>query len=286
MAQPSFSDNVRPEPGLRTIDPILAETLASIRGLQLYCDVSAQPPQEGEWVTGADLASPASAPLSALMGRFQSHGFAPNKKAASASLLLRVGWAGGFAIASYLACRRVPYLGDYAMNFSPNTLLRAVWVQDAYFEGQSSESLTKRIAEMPDDIRRARLLDSLIAFTEPVLAAQHAWSGFSRHALWAMVTSSWAGQFAAVARQLGDTDLGAREAQAMFALNPEIAHAAPELYDVRAGDMVCTCQRRAACCLYFKTPGRNFCASCPIIAVEERLARNQSWVVAQQRSSP
>lgn len=38
----------------------------------------------------------------------------------------------------------------------------------------------------------------------------------------------------------------------------------------------------AACCLYFKSPGRNFCASCPILTKEDRLSRNRSWVRAQK----
>lgn len=129
---------------------------------------------------------------------------------------------------------------------------------------------------------RHHLLQSLIDVAEPIVAAQHAWSHFSRHALWAMVTSSWAGQFAAVARQMGDSELGIREAKETFALSPEIARAAPELYDVHSEDLACTCQKRSACCLYFKSPGRNFCASCPILPKEERLERNLAWVRSQR----
>jgi hypothetical protein len=271
---PSSTNSILHPRSVATPTPtVLGDTLNAVKRFQLYVDVVAETTAQEGWIDRADLAAPRSGALTELMQRFQSHGFAPNKKAASASLLLRIGWAGGFAIASYMACRRVPYLHDYALHFAPNTLLRAVWVRDAHFDVAR---------DAPGDALRGRLLESLISFTEPILAGQHAWSGFSRHALWAMVTSSWAGQFAAVARQLGHTEQGAEEARALFALDAEIARAAPDLYDVRADDMVCTCQKRASCCLYFKSPGRNFCASCPILPKTERLARNRSWVSGQR----
>jgi hypothetical protein len=131
-----------------------------------------------------------------------------------------------------------------------------------------------------------RLLESLVVFTEPIVTTQHAWSGFSRHALWAMATSSWAEQFANIARQIGDEARGVREAKAIFELVPELSRAAPMLYVVRGGQLTRTCQKRSACCLYFKTSPRFFCASCPIIPEAERLERNRAWVAGQLLLEP
>jgi len=97
-----------------------------------------------------------------------------------------------------------------------------------------------------------------------------------------MVVSSWGAQFTSIARQLGDADWGIAEARALFVQHPEIARAAPRLYEVSVGQTACTCQRRAACCLYFKSPGRAFCASCPVLPEAERLERNRRWVRAQR----
>ena len=96
-----------------------------------------------------------------------------------------------------------------------------------------------------------------------------------------MTVSSWAAQMANVARQLGDPERGIREARAMFALDAEIMRAAPDLYEVRCGEVARTCQRRAGCCLYFKSEGRPFCTSCPILPEAERLARNRAWIAKQ-----
>ena len=134
------------------------------------------------------------------------------------------------------------------------------------------------VSGLGEDDGHAALLASLIDFTEPLIASQHAWSRFSRHALWAMVTSSWAAQFAAIGRRIGCEEKAVAQARRLMEGDAEIAAAAPLLYAIRAGRQTQTCQRRAACCLYFKGPRQHFCASCPIIPPAERIARNRDWV--------
>ena len=242
-------------------------------------------PDDIEWLDGTALVSPDSDPLATLLRRFKSSGFAFNRRAASASLLLRYGWGAGFIIAAYLTRARVPVLRDFAMFFSSGTLLKGLWVRDAEFFGLPDDPLAggqEWIETVTPEILRQRLLEALIAFTDPVVAAHHAWSRFSRHALWAMATSSWAAQFANVARQLGDEQRGVREARAILDTAPEIARAAPELYEVKSAGVARTCQKLRACCLYFKSGNGQFCACCPIIPDAERLERNRTWVAQQE----
>jgi hypothetical protein len=203
------------EPGARAhtaslagaLRPVLADTLLALRGLELHIEVVSNPPDPTGWLDAGALTEPDSLPLSALLQRFKSAGFAFNKRAASASLMLRCGWASGFAIAAYLTRARVPFLRDFALHFSPSALLKGLWVRDAQFVGCPKDPLANGpewLETVGEDVLRERLLASLIAFNEPLIAAHHAWSRFSRHALWAMATSSWAAQFASVGRQLGD----------------------------------------------------------------------------------
>lgn len=233
------------------------------------------------WLRAADLQRPDAGPLAAPLARFAATGGSTNRRLGSASFLLRFGWVSGFAIASYLACGRVPRPHDYAVQFSPVGLLHGFRVRDAGFHGQSWSGRGGTV-EAPAPRLRQQLLDYLWQIFEPVIAAQHSWSRYSRHALWSMVTSSWGAQFTSVARQLGSPSLGIAEAGALFALHPELARAAPELYEVCVADAACTCQRRAACCLYFKRPGQSYCASCPLLPEAERLDRNHQWVKAQR----
>jgi len=265
--------------------PVLADTLLAIGGLELNINVFSQPPDTTGWLDAAALAEPDRLPLLALLQRFKSAGFAFNQRAASASLMLRCGWASGFAIAAYLTRARVPFLRNFALYFSPGTLLKGLWIREAQFVGRVDDPLAgspEWMETVGEDALRERLLGSLIAFSEPIVAAHHAWSRFSRHALWAMATSSWAGQFANVARQLGDEERGVCEARLLLSLVPEIKRAAPELYEVESAGVSRTCQKLRSCCLYFKSSKGQFCACCPIIPDAERLERNRSWVAAQR----
>jgi hypothetical protein len=288
MVPPSYPYH-RARRATHLVRPVLADTIAKLSAFNLYLRVCCRPFERISWVDTGALALPQGEALTNLLHAFKRQGIAPNRKAASASLLLRLGWAGGFAIGAYLICRRVPSLRDYAVSFSPTMLLRSIWVRDARFIGVHDDPLAGRpewIESVEASDLRTRLLESLVLFTEPVVATQHAWSGFSRHALWAMVTSSWAEQFANIARQIGDEPWGVREAKAVFELVPELNRAAPALYDVHGGHTTRTCQRRSACCLYFKSSARYFCASCPIIPEFERLERNRAWVAKQRLSKP
>ncbi|OYW23120.1 MAG: hypothetical protein B7Z49_03870, partial [Hydrogenophilales bacterium 12-63-5] len=235
------------------------------------------------WVTPGALGLPDEGPARQLVERFEAAGFGVNRRAAAASLLLRYGWGAGFHIAAYLACRRVPVLDEAAVRFSASTLIEGVWIRRSRFVGLAGDPLAGGpLWEEAADLAalRRRLLESLVAFTEPLLAEQHRWSRFSRHALWAMVASSWAEQFLTIGQRLGRREDALAEARALLAMDLEIARAAPDLYEVRQGEDSKVCQKRAACCLYFKSPRRHFCASCPIIPEAERLERNRQWVRA------
>jgi hypothetical protein len=264
---------------------VFAAVLLALERFELTVRPCVKPPDNaGTWVSSHALLLPETDPLASLMQRFSPSGFRLNRRAAAASLMLRYGWGAGFAITAYLAQLRVPFLRNYELCFSPRTLLRWLWIRDVAFVGSADDCL----AGSPDLLESVspenllgRLLESLLAFTEPVIAAQHAWSGFSRHALWAMATSSWASQFASTGRQLGDEAHGITKARAMFALIPEIARAAPELYEVTGGGRARTFQKMRACCLHFKNSDRRFCANCPIIPQAERLERNRAWLATQ-----
>src|SRR5262249_34493295 len=108
----------QPEPGARarsatlahTLRPVLADTLQALRGLELHIETVSHPRDPSGWIDASALVEPDGLPLSTLLQRFKSAGFAFNRRAASASLMLRCGWAAGFPIAAYLTRARVPFL--------------------------------------------------------------------------------------------------------------------------------------------------------------------------------
>lgn len=253
-------DTIRPPvPGLAA----LRERAAPLTGaLRLETD----PADRDGWIGRDMLTDPETGPFAELHARFVTGGFACNKRAAAASLLLRYGWAAGFQIASWLDSGHVVRLDQFAIKFSASTLVEGVWIERACIDIATGEQAGL-----------AALLASLKDFTGPLVESQHRWSRFSRHALWSMAVSSWAAQFTAIGQRLGRREEAMDMARAMFARDPEIARAAPQTYVVGEGERARGCQVRAACCLYYKGPARHFCVSCPIIPQEERLARNREW---------
>ena len=159
----------------RHADPhaVLTQTIAALKPFQMYVDICSETDSAESWIGRDELYMPDSAPLSDLIARFTAKGFAPNKRAASASLLLRIGWAGGLQIASYLVCRRVPYLRDYALRFGAHTGLNGLFVKEARFVEQGLDTDASALRE--------HLLQSLVE-AKALLALQLALCGLHRTA--------------------------------------------------------------------------------------------------------
>lgn len=247
--------------------PTLEDLRRRVAPLTGQLRIETDPADKDEWIGLDALCRPDEGPLGDLYARFTEAGFGCNRRATAASLLLRYGWAAGFQIGAWLAEGVVLHADRFALKFSQSTLVEGIWVQQGRMErpGGHAEG-------------HAALLASLLAFTEPLIARQHEWSRFSRHALWSMVVSSWAAQFAAIGERLGMRDHALADCAALLALDPEIARAAPKVYTM-AGPRSRVCQVRSACCLYYKGPAKHFCASCPIIPEAERLERNREWTL-------
>jgi hypothetical protein len=259
--------------------PLLADSLHAIKGFDLKIAFRAEPHDpHSPWCQAVDLAAPSHPHLAAMLAGYNATARSASARVAASVLMLRFGWIGGFAIAPYLACHRVPMLRDYGLFFppSPGPGPRVLWIKDAAFIGRPDDPLAGSsgwVNSMDEDALRRRLLESLVAFTEPLVAALHAWSERSRHALWAMAAATWGSQFQTVARALGDEARGVREAGDMYAMMPEIARAAPAFHAARAGGATSYRQQWGSCCLYFKVAARDFCGSCPIIPARDRHER-------------
>jgi hypothetical protein len=255
--------------------PVLADTLSALRDFDLKMEFAAEAHDPtARWVTAADLASPEHDHLAAMLARYRASANTACEKVAASVLMLRFGWVGAFAIAPYLVCARVPLLQDYRLFFPPipEPLPRRLWMRTAQFAGRPHDPLAGSsdwIESAAEDVLRLRLLQSLVAFTEPLVAALHAWSHRSRHGLWAMVAAIWGAQFQNVARALGDESRGVHEAQTVFRLIPEIAIAAPTFLEPRGGKDEYR-QLWGSCCLYYKVTTRDFCGSCPIVPNAQR----------------
>lgn len=219
------------------------------------------------WINNMALRNPNHSALSPLVSCLAAMGFGANRRAISASIMLRLGWAAGPVIAAYLSEGRVLRIGRYALKFSQKSMVRAICINEV-------DSWCRPQGERLD----SEVLDSLIDFSEPVLAGHHHWSGYSRHALWAMIASSWLAQFAAIGHRLGRRRESVRAGRRMLKRHHEIARALPETYEIGSDGKSGTCQILKACCLYHKGRPGHFCPSCPVISERVRFLRNRKWV--------
>ena len=253
--------------------PSVSEVLNSLRMLSDHIRaVDVAHPPDG-WIASEGLLDPQSGLLASLLDRIGQRYVESRRHAAAVSFMLRFGWSAGPMIAAHLGLGCHFRYQDYSLRFASSTALEAVCVQHCELIDSSAD---------PGASRR-RLLDELIAHTEPVLEAQHRWSRVSRRALWSMATSTWAAQFVEIAERLGDAELGRREAEAMFDLVPKIRRAAPRMYSVASGDRQGVCQVRGACCLSYKGPSRQHCMVCPLISEDERAQRSSTWIATRPR---
>lgn len=250
----------QPDLGVAALLDRLAHLTGALR-------VTQDPPDRDGWIASNELLAPDTGALADFIVCLADAGFGANRRAAAASLLLRHGWAAGPIIAAYLAERQTLRIHDFGLRFSASTLVEGVWIRQA----------DSQISHDPSD-SRAGVLASLLAFSEPVLESLRRWSGYSRHALWSMLTSSWMAQFSAIGKLLGDRECAVRAGRSLLARHPELARALPETYLIASGDRSEVCQILKACCLQYKGFRRCFCPTCPVIQDRERFVKNREWV--------
>jgi hypothetical protein len=263
---------------LRHSDPIartIAEDVQRLNDLGAYLKytignpLAARAGRAAGWIAEAELGQ-VEGPQEKLFAPLARDGFGGNRRAISASVLLRYGWSSGFLIGAYLVSGRVYRNADLALRFSSNTVLAEIAIRsaDAVIEP----------GELGNPEARAALAHELHSHAAPIVEAHHQWSGFSRKALWSMVVSSFGSQFTHISEKLGNPEHGLIEADHILTQLPEIEAARPDLYMVRAEGKRGVCQMRRLCCLWFKGGKKQFCASCPIIPDDDRLARNAKWI--------
>ena len=248
----------------------LGETLRALAPLTGLLRVVEAMDGEAGWIDSEALLWPQEGALAAVLDRVAAPelGEVQSRKAASAWFMLRFGWSCGPQIAGFLVFDRVLRVDDYALKLPPGRQLDAVCVKAA-------------AVCAADGGGRQRLLASLVRIVQPVLESQHRWSGLSRGALWALVTSSWASHFVHMGQQLGDEQRGRHEAETLFALLPQVSRAAPRLFTVASAGLEGVCQVRRACCRNHRRSGGQYCTSCPLLGEPERLERYRGWVAAR-----
>jgi hypothetical protein len=125
------------------------------------------------------------------------------------------------------------------------------------------------------------LRSALTAQAMPVVESLHEWSGFARRGTWGMLTSSWASHITSLHGDRRDQRPALPVLQQFFAGDDVVAIMQPRVHEVTQLGVTHLYQRRASCCRIYLLPGQELCASCPLVAQDERLERNRAWMKTQ-----
>ncbi|HVZ34095.1 MAG TPA: (2Fe-2S)-binding protein, partial [Polyangiaceae bacterium] len=228
------------------------------------------PREGGGWVLGTALRQAEEEPFAGLLARIMERMQTRDRKVAAASFALRFGWASAVAIAPYLSDACVPdvALENVSLRFGSGVLFERVALHEP-----------RAYAPSPGhDDALAALREVLMVQASPVVDTLERWSKFPRRALWGQVTSSWGAQFEIVLSGLDRADHALAAARSFFDVEGPAFAAAPTLYTVEHAGATRVFHCRASCCLYYKVKAGSYCASCPLLAEDERIARNRAWI--------
>jgi len=158
------------------------------------------------WLSYAELCQPPEGFYAELLQALMTRSGIASRRFAAASFLLRYGWSAGTVIAPLLMNKPIPwYAAEEAdLCFADNTLFQAICLNSDGFiigEDQDFSAHSHCVLNFSDKNAATHLVaDQLLNHAKPVVEALHQWSGFSRKALWAMVSSSWVGQIISVSK--------------------------------------------------------------------------------------
>lgn len=265
----------------------VADIFESLRMLNASWAVHVGRPEPAAgWVHGEDLHNASAGSFNTLLRNIGERAKTDDKRTIAASFSLRYGWASAMAIAPYLRYRCVPdiALSNVSLKFKESTFFERTAIHEprGVMVAGDPRAAHPSIAVVADDHALLRALrHALVDQAAPVVEALYQWSGFARRGSWGMITSSWAAQFTGLCENRRDHRTIWPDLDALFAGADIVFEMRPRLHAVTYKEHTHLYQRRASCCRYYLLPQGDLCASCPLVAQEERLIRNQEWMQKQ-----
>lgn len=269
-----------------------------------WCVDIGQPHGPG-WLPGTALMTAGEGPFQVLLGRIGERLQTSDRRTIAASFALRFGWSAGVALAPYLlyACVPTIALDNISFKFHDNTFFERVALHQptgvmlspaaAHDLGgvlplyqPEGVMLSRDGAASHPSIRWlsspqalfAWLRTSLVRQAQPVVDALYQWSHFSVRGLWGLIASAWGSQCFHIFGEVGEQTQGLPWVRQFFAGNDFISAMQPQFYTVSYQHVTHVYHRGASCCRYYRLRQGHYCASCPLIAQEERIQRNQAWM--------
>lgn len=250
------------------------------RQKRLPCHIG-KPNGDG-WIHGKTLLEPEQGAFQELLLKIGARINTGNRRVIAASFALRYGWAAGAPLNIFINHHAVMNL---ALDNISLRFCNAALYQDYSLHNIDAVYRTNSI-QWPDKNGTDAMSEQLYEQAAPVVNALHAWSRFSRRALWSMVVSSWSSQCIRITESsLHDRNSGYALAERILQYNPDLYRNKPVFYSMQHGAEQRLFQKRHGCCLYYLAPDSSFCTSCPLIDDEERVKRSYRYLQQYQGSA-
>ncbi len=263
----------------------LAATLARITALAPTFETRVMELLEDGWCAAAEFMRDSARLDESLQRVMVPYGVAGervparNRHIAAAFLINSYAWfVPAVAIAAYLVERRAPDLdpANVALRLRPSETGGLLEVG----------LLSGRMAVLPDDPAaglpgvtvlndgaqlREWLRRRLEAHLEPLIAAVHHRTGFSRRAQWNLVADDCAALFLWIGQRMGEPERACAEGLAFVGASGSPMRASKTGYiTLHDGNRCETFRKRGGCCLYYRLPAKQNCSVCPLLAEAER----------------
>jgi len=287
-ARPPALSNERDRRSFARARSPLAATLARISALDEYLAAEVGAPRDGDWIRPTELVAADGAPLRAVLARIGGRWQTADRRIHAAFFVNDYVWRlAGATIAAYLSEGRAPdtSAGNVAFRFdaegsaSPPTFLTARF---AALVGDDEAQAAK--AQVVRDRARLRgwLRQRLETHLELIVASLRALSPLGRRAQWSLAADACASAFLWAGGKLGDEDAAQAEATAFLAAPSSQLRARPSFLTLEHAGGSETFLLRASCCLSYKLPGHQYCATCPLLPEQERVERLRATPAATE----
>lgn len=266
----------------------LRATLDRVAARNEYVKVRHGRPPEPGWLEASALTDDGSPHLGRLLAAVGAAYETPKRDVMASFFVGGYGWQlAAVAVGAYLVDRRVPSLAPAAV---------LVRVDD---KGNAEEIalLSDRFTSLPDDpaagdpdvatvpdgaALRAVLRRELESHLAPLIDAVRARAPLGKRAMWLSVADDIAWNVIHHAKDSASPDRARAEAAALTS-DPEAPwRGRTGVLEVEGQGRRECFVARASCCLSYKLPAGEKCASCPLQPAEERLRRLRDRLVEQQ----
>jgi hypothetical protein len=262
-----------------TLSPV-AETLALLAAQSPYMKVKSQK-DSGMWLTAREFLN-APAFLSACLDKVVGAHDSTDRKIAGSFFLLRYTWMVGIGIVGcYLASNRVPMLtlDTLAFQFEEGGgggYPTAVAFLDPTCTVLASDPRAREsgctVVALQEALQDA-LRTSLESYCAALITALRPHCTLNARTLWGLATDRHAQIFLLACELLGTPARGEQEILALVNGKKTFFSPLTSAIEVDLGDHKHWIVNASSCCLSYKLPDEHYCSTCPLLSLEERLAR-------------